>query len=190
MSSSTNKKLIFTNLSYKTTEQKLTNYLLPYGSIEELYLYKDDQGQSLRKGFIIYKDPNSVNNVMSKRPHFIDNRQIHIHRAIPNQCRNNTNVSEYLGINLTVNEIFISRLCAGEKRETFINYFQKYGEIADCRVFNSYSQNSKQTGYAFLRFTDYDSVGMSFFSKIHFTVTSFYFFFLFRSNYSCKTSCN
>jgi len=160
MSSNLGKKLLFSNLSYKTTEQILINYFSIYGFIEEFYLYKDDQDQSLRKGFIVYKDIRSVNNLMLKRPHFIDNRQIHIQRSIPNPCRNtNYNISEQLGINLTVNEIFISRLCSGETREMFINYFQSYGNIIDCRVFNSYSQNSKQTGYAFIRFTDYDSVG-------------------------------
>ena len=156
MSSNLGKKLLFSNLSYKTTEQILINYFSIYGSIEELYLYKDEQDQSLRKGFIIYKNIHSINNVMLKRPHFIDNRQIHIQRSIPNYCRNNNNLSEQLGINLTVNEIFISRLCSGETREMFINYFQSYGNIIECRVFNSYSQNS---GYAFIRFTDYDSVG-------------------------------
>jgi len=161
MSSNISRKLLFSNLSYKTTEDILINYFSMYGSIEEFYLYKDDQDQSLRKGFIIYKDLNSINNLMLKRPHFIDNRQIHIQRSISNQYRNNNNnnISEQLGINLTVNEIFISRLCSGEKREMFINYFQSYGNIIDCRVFNSYSQNSKQTGYAFIRFTDYDTVG-------------------------------
>jgi RNA recognition motif-containing protein len=159
MSSHIGTKLLFSNLSYKTTEQILLNYFSIYGSIKELYLYKDDQDQSLRKGFVIYTDINSVNNLMAKRPHFIDNRQIHICRSIPNQYKNNNNLSEYLGMNLTVNEIFISRLSSGEKRETFINYFQCFGNIMDCRVFNSYSQNYKQTGYAFIRFSDYDSVG-------------------------------
>jgi len=161
MSINHGKKIFFSNLSYKTTEQILINFFSIYGSIEELNLLKDDQDQSLRKGFIIYKDIYSIKNFMLKRPHFIDQRQIHIQRSIPlNQCRNNNNnISEQLGINLTVNEIFISRLCSGEKREMFINYFQSYGNIIDCRVFNSYSQNSKQTGYAFIRFTDYDSVG-------------------------------
>ncbi len=157
MSSNFNKKLLFSNLSYQTTEEKLIKYFSIYGLIEEFELYKDDQNQSLRKGFLIYQDISSVNNLMFKRPHFIDNRQVHIQRLIPNEYRNN--MSEQLGMNLTVNEIFISRLCSGEKREMFMNYFQSYGNIIDCRVFNSYSQNFKQTGYAFLRFTDYDSVG-------------------------------
>ena len=188
MSINHGKKLFFSNLSYKTTEQILINYFSIYGSIEELNLLKDDQDQSLRKGFIIYKNINSVNNLMLKRPHFIDNRQIHIHRAIPNQYRyyNNNNLSEYLGLNLTVNEIFISRLCSGERREMFINYFQSYGNIIDCRVFNSRSQNSKQTGYAFVRFMDYDSVGKNiYFIKLLKKKNN-----SFRSNYSFETSYN
>ena len=110
-----NKKLLFSNLSYKTTEQTLTTYFLTYGSIEDLVLYKDDQNQSLRKGFLVYQDTDSVNKAMSKRPHHIDERQIHLQRSIPNQYR--TNLPEQLGLNLTVNEIFISRLCSGEQRE-------------------------------------------------------------------------
>lgn len=160
MSLNVGKKILFSNLSYKTTEQNLIDYFSYFGLLEELYLYKDDQNQSIRKGFLVYKDINSIGNLMLKRPHFIDNRPIHIQREIPNQYRNTSNnLSEQLGINLTVNEIFISRLCSGENREMFINYFQSFGNIIDCRVFNSYSQNSKQTGYAFIRFHDYDSVG-------------------------------
>ena len=97
---------------------------------------------------------------MSKGPHFINNRQIFLQRTMQINAYTHSNyLSESLGINLIVNEIFISRLCSGETKEFFINYFQKFGEIIDCRVFNSYSQNLKQLGYAFLRFKDYDSVG-------------------------------
>jgi RNA recognition motif-containing protein len=154
------RQIQFSNLSYKTTEQTLINYFSNYGQIEKLILYRDDQEQSLRKGFLIYKDSNSVNELMLKRPHLIDNRQIFLQRTMPiNQYINSNYLSESLGINLTVNEVFISRLCSGETKEMFINYFQRFGTINDCRVFNSYSQNPKQTGYAFLRFNDYDSVG-------------------------------
>ncbi len=160
MSFNIDKQLQFSNLSYKTTEETLINYFSNYGQIEKLILYKDDQDQSLRKGFLIYKYSNSINDLMSKRPHFIDNRQIFLQRTMPiNQYTNNNYLSESLGINLTVKELFISRLCSGETKEMFINYFQRFGTIIDCRVFNSYSQNPKQMGYAFLRFDDYDSVG-------------------------------
>ncbi|CAF1448116.1 unnamed protein product [Adineta ricciae] len=167
-----NKKLLFSNLSYKTTEQTLTNYFLTYGSIEDLVLYKDDQDQSLRKGFLIYQDTDSVNKIMSKRPHYIDDRQIHLQRPIPNQYR--TNLPEQLGLNLTVNEIFISRLCSGEQREMLMGYFEKFGKIIDCRVFNSHSKNSNQAGYAFLRFQDYDSVDRIILSRPHVIHSRFY----------------
>jgi RNA recognition motif-containing protein len=154
------KQVEFSNLSYKTTEQILLNYFSNYGSIEKLILYRDDQDQSLRKGFLIYKDTNSINDLMFNRPHFIDNRQIFLQRTMPmNPYTNSKYLSESLGINLTVKEVFISRLCSGETKEMFINYFQRFGTIIDCKVFNSFSQNPKQLGYAFLRFEDYDSVG-------------------------------
>ena len=160
MSNNINKRIQFSNLSYKTTEQILINYFSNYGQIENLILYKDDQDQSLRKGFLIYQHKNSINDLMFKRPHIIDNRQIFLQRTMPiNQYTNSNCLSESLGINLTVNELFISRLYSGETKEMFINYFQQFGRITDCRVFNSYSQNLKQMGYAFLRFDDYDSVG-------------------------------
>ena len=151
----------FSNLSYLTTETTLINYFIQYGSMEKFILYRDDQEQSLRQGYVIYHHLNSLNDLMSKRPHTIDNRRIFLQRTIPHQSSSMRNLclSESLGNQLTVNEIFISRLCSGERKEFFINYFQRFGTIADCRVLNSSSQNSKQMGYAFLRFTDYDSVG-------------------------------
>ncbi|CAF1000683.1 unnamed protein product [Adineta steineri] len=168
MSFGIEKQIQFSNLSYKTTEQILINYFSQYGQIEKLILYKDDQDQSLRKGFFIYKNLNSLNNLMSKRPHTIDNRQIFLQRTIPiNQYTNSNYLSESLGINLTVNELFISRLCSGETKEMFIDYFQRFGTITYCRVFNSYSQNPKQMGYAFVRFDDYDSVDQIILSRPH-----------------------
>lgn len=160
MSMPIDRQIEFSNLSYKTTEDNLRNYFSIYGQIEHLILHKDDQEQSLRKGFLIYKTNQTIDELMSKRPHFIDHREIFLQRTIPFNTNINSNyLSESLGIHLTVKEIFISRLCSGETREFFINYFQRFGTILDCRVFNSYSQNSKQLGYAFIRFDDYDSVG-------------------------------
>ncbi|CAF1327581.1 unnamed protein product [Adineta steineri] len=168
MSFGIEKQIQFSNLSYKTTEQILVHYFSQYGQIEKLILYKDDQDQSLRKGFFIYKNLNSLNNLMSKRPHTIDNRQIFLQRTIPiNQYTNSNYLSESLGIHLTVNELFISRLCSGETKEMFIDYFQRFGTITYCRVFNSYSQNPKQMGYAFVRFNDYDSVDQIILSRPH-----------------------
>ena len=153
------RKLLFSDLSYKTNEQSLLNYFTTYGSIEELCLEKDDQDQSVRKGFLIFTDAHSIDHLMSKRPHLIDDRFVHIQRFIPTQCINTNNMSESLGVNLAVNEVFINRLCSGETREMFIDYFQSFGHIVDCRVYHSSPMNSRQSGYAFLRFTDYDSVG-------------------------------
>ena len=153
MSSQVGKKLLVSNLSYRTTEEKLFQYFSCYGRIEELQLDRDDQDQSLRRGFLIYEEIGSMNEVMFHRPHWIDQRSIHLQRAIPEEFR--MNLSERLGMNLSVNEIFISRLSSGEQVQMFRNYFQSFGHIIHCRVFHS----SRQSGYAFVRFKDYDSVG-------------------------------
>lgn len=164
---SVDKQVHFSNLSYKTTEQNLLNYFSKYGSIERLVLFKDDQEQSIRKGFLICKHSMMIDEMMFKRPHIIDQREIFLQRAMPtNHSSSSNHLSESLGINLTVKEIFISRLCAGETKEMFLNYFQRFGTIQDCRVFNSYSRNSKQMGYAFVRFNDYDSVGKKVFLSL------------------------
>ena len=154
-------RLDFSNLSYKTTEQTLLNFFAQYGRIEKLILYRDDQDQSLREGFVVYTELHSVNQLMSKRPHSIDQRTIFLQRNIASSLTSTTSscMSDYLGAHLTVNEIFISRLCSGETRETFVNYFQRFGMIRHCRVFNSTARNPKQMGYAFVSFADYDSVG-------------------------------
>ena len=151
----------FSNLSYKTNESSLERYFSAYGPIEKLVLYRDDQDQSLREGFLIYKTSNSVNELMFSRPHSIDQRQIFVRRSIPkinpSTCQNS--IIESLSSELIVNELFISRLYSGETKEHFLNYFQRFGTIVDCRVFHSFSSNRNQSGYAFVRFDDYDSVG-------------------------------
>nr|ACD54760.1 SJCHGC06052-like protein [Adineta vaga] len=177
MSNDLKKQIQFSNLSYKTTEQTLMNYFSTYGQINKLVLYKDDQDQSLRKGFLIYQNCNSSNLLMSERPHLIDKREAFLQRTMPTNFYTNNNnncLSETLGMNLTVNELFISRLYSGERKDLFINYFQKFGTITDCRVFNSYSQNPKQMGFAFLRFNDYDSVDQIILSRPHVINSKYY----------------
>lgn len=176
MSVATDRQVQFSNLSYKTTEDNLRAYFSIYGQIEHLVLHKDDQDQSLRKGFLVYKTCQTINELMSKRPHFIDNREVFLQRTMPLNANINSNyLSESLGIHLTVKEIFISRLCSGETREFFMHYFQRFGKILDCRVFNSYSQNSKQLGYAFVRFDDYDSVDQIILTRPHVINSKFYY---------------
>lgn len=160
MASTSSNKLSFSDLSYKTSEPTLISYFSSFGPLTELVLDRDDQDQSLRRGYLVYKDAKHVEQAMSKRPHCLDGRQIHLQRAIPTLHRvNQQNPSEQLGLNLTVHEIFISRLCAGETRELFMDYFRLFGTILDCRVFQSHSYNPQRTGYAFVRFADYDCVG-------------------------------
>lgn len=161
------RKLLFSNLSYRTTEENLFDYFSKFGSIEEICLFKDDQNQSLRRGFVTFYDRHSTDRVMEKRPHNIDERIIEIRREIPIQCVNSKNLSEFLGIHLTVNEIFINRIFNDENRQTFVNYFQSFGEILDCRVYKSSTNNGKSTGYAFLRFSDYDAVDRIILSRPH-----------------------
>jgi len=163
-----NRKVLFSNLSYRTTEEKLIDYFSFFGSIEEISLDRDDQNQSLREGFLVYFDSKSLDHLMSKRPHTIDDRIIHLQRFIPSQCVNPKNFSDHLGIHLTVNEIFLHRLNSGETREMFIEYFQQFGQIVDCRVCRSTSNYGKQTGgYAFVRFSDYDSVDRIILTRPH-----------------------
>lgn len=160
MTSEFDNRVEFSNLSYRTTENSLRHYFLQYGSIEKLVLYRDDQEQSLRQGYLIYQDRNSVHDVMGQRPHTIDQRQIFLRRFIPHpSSMRHVSPSESLANQLTVNEIFISRLSSGERKELFIHYFQRFGTVVDCRVFHPSASNSKSMGYAFVRFEDYDSVG-------------------------------
>lgn len=155
----TARKLLFSNLSYRTSEQNLIDYFSKFGSIEEISLFKDDQEQSLRRGFVTFYDRTSTDCVMEKRPHQIDGRIIEIHREIPAQFVNAKNISESLGIHLIVNEIFINRVSEYETRQMFVDYFQSFGQIVDCRIYKGSANNGKSTGYGFVRFADYDSVG-------------------------------
>lgn len=160
MAADPRQEIQFSNLSYKTTAPTLRNYFSRYGQIDELVLYQDDQEQSLRKGFVVYRDRNSPDDLMAQRPHVLDGRQIFVQRSMPALRYANSHCpSELLSRNLTVQEIFISRLHAGETRELLVGYFRRFGNVVDCRVFNTNSPNPRQMGYAFLRFDDYDSVG-------------------------------
>lgn len=158
MSIKSNSRIEFSNLSYKSDETTLNKYFSRYGQIEKLILFRDDQDQSLREGFFIYKNSESVDELMNERPHSIDARQIFVRRSIPNKNSSSFNL-DAISSQLVVKELFISRLLFAESKEFFVKYFQRFGKIVDCRVFHFSSSNRNKSGYGFVRFDDYDSVG-------------------------------
>ncbi|CAF0805260.1 unnamed protein product [Didymodactylos carnosus] len=146
----TNKKLIFTNLSVKTTDDSLKTYLLKYGDIIDCLINKDNEGNSLYTGFVTYQSTTSVDRVMLSRPHLIDSKIVKVHRAMPEQGDGDCS------IHLQVYEIFISGIRKSETSEMFKTYFSHYGHVVKCQLMN-YRNNSNRA-FGFLSFNDTDCV--------------------------------
>jgi RNA-binding protein Musashi len=73
-------------LSWQTTPENLKNYFSQYGEVLECMIMKDAITKRSRGfGFITFKDANSVEKVLAKEVHMLDEKQIDPKQAYPRQ---------------------------------------------------------------------------------------------------------
>jgi hypothetical protein len=123
------RKLFFQSLDRSTTQASLRTYLSDY-RIESCTVPRNDKGENKNHGIVTFVSEETIDELMVRRPHTIDGRQVIIHRSVPNQgpLRNN-----FMIRNLIV---------AGMNKETLAQpdierHFRRYGEIQDTRLMNN-----------------------------------------------------
>ncbi|CAF0721948.1 unnamed protein product [Rotaria sordida] len=80
------KKMFIGGLSWQTTPENLKNYFSQFGEVLECMIMKDAITKRSRGfGFITFKDANSVEKVLAKDVHMLDEKQIDPKQAYPRQ---------------------------------------------------------------------------------------------------------
>ncbi|CAF3956228.1 unnamed protein product [Adineta steineri] len=80
------KKMFIGGLSWQTTPENLKNYFTQFGEVLECMIMKDAITKRSRGfGFITFKDANSVDKVLAKDVHTLDEKQIDPKPAYPRQ---------------------------------------------------------------------------------------------------------
>ncbi len=78
------RKIFIGGLSFSTTDDTLRAYFKDYGTITDAVVMKDSLSRRSRGfGFITFAHPSSVDIVLSKPEHVIDNRRVEAKRAVP-----------------------------------------------------------------------------------------------------------
>ncbi|CAF1104756.1 unnamed protein product [Rotaria sordida] len=140
------------NLSADIRRKELCQYLEHFGQVDECQLFEANHRRWTCFAFILMRTPDSINQLMSTRPHFLDNRRLYIKRALPDQCSNKIEhflTSENVLIqfknseNQEINEPDFNE-------ENIRNYFQTYGNILNLYLL----KNNR----CVIEYSDYDSV--------------------------------
>lgn len=146
------RKLFIGGMSLDTTDESLIKYFEKYGEVVDSVVIKDKAtDRSKGFGFVTYQTEEEADSCMAERPHFLDERQIDVKRAVSRE------ESSKPGAHVQVKKIFIGGVRDGVDEASLKAYFTEYGSIVACEIpFDNEQQRPK--GFAFVTFDDFDPV--------------------------------
>uniref|UniRef100_A0A0N4ZUN4 RNA-binding protein n=1 Tax=Parastrongyloides trichosuri TaxID=131310 RepID=A0A0N4ZUN4_PARTI len=142
------RKMFIGGLSWQTTPEKLREYFGQFGEINECMVMRDPQTKRARGfGFITFANVESVNKVLKKCEHELDNKKIDPKVAYPKKVQQKLVVK--------TKKVFIGGLGSTSTQEDLKNYFEQYGEVKDTILM--YDKNTQRhRGFGFITFESED----------------------------------
>ncbi|VUZ46358.1 unnamed protein product [Hymenolepis diminuta] len=149
-------KLFVGGLHQSTNTNGLHNYFSKFGDIEESIVMMDNKtGRSRGFGYVKFKEPSAVDQVLSKKVHVIDNKEVD-----PKRCNINMR-----GKNKRSLKIFVGGIAFEHDEEIIRSFFQCYGNVTDVNLLSTPGR-PRHRGFAFVGFDDEEVVKRLI--KIHF----------------------
>jgi len=133
-------KLFVGGLSWDTTDEGLRKYFSEFGAVEDCTILRDQDGRSRGFAFLTFKEPSSVNTVMT-REHVLDGKAIDPKRAIPRE-EHLRNTRYFVG--------GLSHVTASDSMRAF---FSSFGKVVDCTVMVD-RETGRSKGFGFVTFED------------------------------------
>ncbi|XP_060063384.1 heterogeneous nuclear ribonucleoprotein D-like isoform X2 [Ylistrum balloti] len=110
------RKLFVGNLSWETQQKDLKDYFQTFGEVTSCTLKTDPESRRSRGfGFVVFKDPASVEKVLQIKEHKLQGRVIDPKRANPRRE--------------VIKKIFCGKVDPGVPEADIREYFEKYGKI-------------------------------------------------------------
>jgi len=109
-------------------------------------------GKSRCFGFVTYKDPKILDDVLSKK-HTIDSKEIDCKRAIPRDQQSDAGKDG----SYRTKKLFVGGLTQTTTEEQFKKYFEQFGTIEDSVIMVD-KDTGKSRGFGFITFASEDSV--------------------------------
>ncbi|CEF66013.1 RNA-binding protein Musashi homolog Rbp6 [Strongyloides ratti] len=142
------RKMFIGGLSWQTTPEKLREYFGQFGEINECMVMRDPQTKRARGfGFITFVNIESVNKVLKKNDHELDNKKIDPKVAYPKKAHQKLVVR--------TKKIFIGGLGSTSTRDDLKEYFEQYGEVKDTILMYDKS-TQRHRGFGFITFESED----------------------------------
>ncbi|EDO49349.1 predicted protein, partial [Nematostella vectensis] len=144
-------KIFIGGLNWNTTEEGLKDYFSQWGTIVDCVIMKRD-GRSRGFGFVTYESSDSVNEVLKKKDHVLDDREIEPKRSVP---RDESGAPEAMS---KTRKIFVGGLASTTVEEDIKEYFNSLcrkngmGEVIDVDLKRDRDNPKRIRGFAFVTF--------------------------------------
>lgn len=132
-------KMFIGGLNWETTDESMKNYFSRFGEVTECTVMRDNvSGRSRGFGFLSFKDPKCVTQVLSQE-HFLDGKIIDPKRAIPREEQDKTA------------KIFVGGVSADVTENDFKTFFEQYGTVIDAQLMMD-KDTGRPRGFGFVTF--------------------------------------
>ncbi|XP_072295585.1 DAZ-associated protein 1 isoform X2 [Eucyclogobius newberryi] len=156
-------KLFVGGLDWSTTQETLRNYFSQYGEVVDCVIMKDKTtNQSRGFGFVKFKDPSCVRNVLETKPHSLDGRNIDPKPCTPRgmQPEKSRTKEGWKGSKTDSNKskkIFVGGIPHNCGEPELRDYFNRFGVVTEVVMIYD-AEKQRPRGFGFITFEAEQSV--------------------------------
>ncbi|KAM8871795.1 heterogeneous nuclear ribonucleoprotein D0-like isoform 1-T4 [Synchiropus picturatus] len=148
-------KMFVGGLSWDTTKKDLKDYFAKFGEVVDCTLKLDPvTGRSRGFGFVLFKEPQSVEKVSAQKEHKLNGKVIDPKKAKAMKTKE------------PVKKIFVGGLSPDTPEEKVREYFSAFGEVESIEL-PMESKTNKRRGFCFITFKDGEPVNTIMEKKYH-----------------------